>query len=167
MKKNQTQTRHQNVFDFLNRHKTLMGFGLAVLVALVCYFVGAAQGRGTMNAQKSAYVTQLQSARAQLAAAGSRAHLMAARGSVYRAAADLDNRNFGTADSDLQMAAKSLGSVDAVSASVDPTALAALKEELAQTKIVVATDFADQHALLIELAVKLDQMIPEDSAASS
>jgi hypothetical protein len=167
MRGNQTQTRPRKVFDFLNRHRTLMGFGLAVLVAIVCYFAGATQGRGAMNAQKSAYEAQLQSARTQLVAADSRAHLMAARGSVYRAAADLDSRNFGTADSDLQNAAKSLASVDAVSAGVDPTALAGLQQEVAQVKIVVATNFADQHALIIELALKIDRMLPEDSAVSS
>lgn len=63
MNNDQTETGPQKVFDFLNRHRTLMGFELAALVAILCYFAGAVQGRGAMNAQKSAYETQLQSVR--------------------------------------------------------------------------------------------------------
>ncbi|BDI34097.1 hypothetical protein CCAX7_61480 [Capsulimonas corticalis] len=92
---------------------------------------------------------------------------MAARGSVYRAATDLDSRNFGTANSDMQKAAKSLSSVHAASAGLDSTALAGLKQETAQAKIVVATNFSDQHALIIQLALKLDRMLLENSAGSS
>ena len=91
----------------LNAALIVAGVAVALMIAL--YFGGLlsarSQGASELAAQKKQYDGQVsglqadkQKAEADLAASQNLTHLMQARGSLYRTSLDLDQRNFGTAN---------------------------------------------------------------------
>lgn len=143
----------------------LIAAGGVVALILGVYFWGHFQTRSQLGAQQaeheqriSAVQDQLQNAQAQLAIASNRNQLLLARTDLYRTAADLDARNFGTANTRLQQAAAALGKVDASGAGVDAQQIATLRDAIAGTNINVATDLQQQRSQVLEFAAQLDAM---------
>ncbi len=146
---------------------------IVVLVALLAgaglYFLGrwqanrAAVGeRVTLQRQVQQTQAQLGQSQAQLAAAESRSRLLQARGTLYQAAVDLERRNFGTANTHLQSAARILATADATAARVDVQALDSVQRSLAATNLNVATDLQAQRARVLELAARLETLLPSE-----
>ena len=140
---------------------------VAVVIALLLgvYFWGHFQTRSQLGAQQTeheqritAVQDQLQKAQAQLAIANNRNQLLLARTDLYRTAADLDARNFGTANTRLQEAAAALGKVDATGGDLDAAKLAALRGAIAKTNINVATNLQQQRNQVLDFAAQLDAM---------
>jgi len=143
----------------------LIAGAVAVALILGVYFWGQAQSRQQLGAQKieyqqriSAIQGELQQARSELAASSNRNQLLMARTDLYRAAADLDRRNFGIANTRLQEAAAALGKVDGSGAGIDPAELAALRAAIAKTDINVATNLQQQRNQVLDFAARLDAM---------
>lgn len=141
--------------------------GVALLVALGLYWAGLAHGRSQMAQQKSNYEAQLKSARDQTQAAQAQAaalqtqnRVMSARGLLYRAAVALDNRNFGTANDDIQKAQQALAPVQPGDPGVDAGRLNAFRKTLGATRIDVATDTGAAHAQIVDLAAQADGIVP-------
>ncbi len=149
-----------------NRSRNLL-VAAAVVIALIVgvYFWGSFQTRSQLSAQKADYEQrivsvqdQLQTARADMSIANNRNLLLLARTDIYRAAADLDARNFGTANARLQEAGAALGKVNASSGDFDAEKLAALRASIAGTNINVATNLQEQRTQVLGLAAQLDAM---------
>lgn len=118
---------------------------------------GARQGA---EARVAAAETQLQQAQGQVAAAQARNRLLAANVAVFRAAAALDNRNFGVANDLMNAVRSNLQQVEAAAApGLDPAALAAVRERANAVQVSVATDFEAQRDELLGLAADINTLV--------
>lgn len=146
--------------------RTLLIAGAVVALLLLAVVLwGNFQTRSQLDAQQSdheqritAVQQQLEKAQAELAASNNRNQLLLARTDLYRTAADLDARNFGTANTRLQEAAAALGRVNASTGDLDVAKLAALRDAIAKTNINVAVDLQAQRSQVLGFAAQLDAM---------
>ena len=138
----------------------LIGAGVVVLLGAVLYFVGLQAGKTEVATQKAAFdvernglQSQITTANGERDAARERAALMEARGALYRAALDLDARNFGTANNNLKQAAAALQGVQ--KPAVEP-----IRGQIAATDLNVAVNLGDQRAKVLALAEQLNRAAP-------
>jgi len=120
--------------------------------------VAAKDGEIAAGAKRLAESAQL------LLASESRSALFSIRLDIYRALNDLDQRNFGVASERLREAAVRFDSIDAAALGVDASVLASLKEEIAGTQVLVATDFEAQRLRLLEIAALIEAQTAMASA---
>jgi hypothetical protein len=85
---------------------------------------------------------------------------------IYRAAAELDERNFGLANKAVAKAVAALNAVEPADAGIEAAPLAAVRAEAAHVNIAVATDLGAQRAQLLRLAADIDTLV-EASAATT
>lgn len=149
-----------------SRAKTLKMVLLATVIAIALvaagYLTASIQGNSRMAGQKAeheqamvAVQSDLQGAQQALASTTERNQLLSASAALYRTSADLDDRNFGTANAHLQEAAAALAKASADRGGADPE-LARLSTALGQMDINVATDLAAQRSSVLELAAEID-----------
>lgn len=149
-----------------SRFKTakMLLLATAIAIALVAagYTAASIQGSSRMAAQKArheknvlALQDDLQSTRKALASTTARNHLLLASAALYRTTADLDDRNFGTANTHLQEAATAMSKAAAVAGTVDPK-VAKLSADLGRMNINVATDLGAQRSTVLALAAQVD-----------
>ena len=147
---------------------------VVVVLLLVVYLWGQWQTRERLSAQEADYQQRiaavekrLGTTQEELVAATNRNRLLMARTDLYRAAADLDQRNFGTANTRLQEAAAALAKVDPSSGDIDAEKLGALRASIAKTNINVATDLQQQRNLVLDLAAQLDALVLDGSGPAA
>lgn len=145
------------------RNLIIMAVVVAALLILGVYLWGNVQTRNQLSAQQtehdqriSTMQEQLQTTEQELAATQNRNLLLTARTDLYRAAAALDQRNFGIANTHLRQVEQALGKVDAASAGLDVAGLNQLRSSLDGLNINVATDLQDQRNQVLSLASQLD-----------
>ncbi|MHB8441406.1 MAG: hypothetical protein ACYC8W_07245 [Candidatus Tyrphobacter sp.] len=133
-----------------------------VLIAagIVAYFVGGSLSRGQSAQRVTAVQAHLQSAQRQLAIFQSIGRLLRASNAVYRAAAALDDRNFGTANTYVNDAIAYLRAVDPAAIGVDPQKVAALESQAVGARTSVATNLQVQRAQLLSLGRAIDALVP-------
>jgi predicted negative regulator of RcsB-dependent stress response len=160
----------------LSSNKTRMVLVAAVVVILLMigiYYWGNVQTRNQLTAQEAQYEqritsvdAQLQQARGELAEARNRNHLLMARTALYRTAADLDQRNFGTANTRLQEAEAALRQVNASAGGLDAAELDSLRSSIEGMNLNVATNLQDQRNQVLDLASRLDQIAFEGTGTA-
>lgn len=160
----------------LSSNKTRLVLVAAVVVILLMigiYYWGNVQTRNQLTAQETDYQqrvasveSRLQETQRELSAARNRNHLLIARTALYRTAADLDQRNFGTANTRLQEAEAALGRVDASTGGVDAAGLDGLRASIKGMNINVATNLQEQRNQVLELAAQLDAMAFQDAGTA-
>ncbi|MDQ3510482.1 MAG: hypothetical protein M3414_02100 [Pseudomonadota bacterium] len=145
------------------RNLIIMAVVVAALLILGVYLWGNVQTRNQLSAQQtehdqsiSTLQERLQTTERELAATRNRNLLLMARTDLYRAAAALDQRNFGIANTHLRQVEQALGKVDAASAGLDVAGLNQLRSSLDGLNINVATDLQDQRNQVLSLASQLD-----------
>ncbi|MBA3486721.1 MAG: hypothetical protein H0T88_05970 [Lysobacter sp.] len=145
------------------RNLIIMAVVVAALLILGVYLWGNAQTRNQLSAQQtehdqsiSTLQERLQTTERELAATRNRNLLLMARTDLYRAAAALDQRNFGIANTHLRQVEQALGKVDAASAGLDVAGLNQLRSSLDGLNINVAIDLQDQRNQVLSLASQLD-----------
>jgi predicted negative regulator of RcsB-dependent stress response len=147
-----------------SRFKTLKLVLLATVVAIVLvaagYLTASIQGSSRIAAQTAeheqallAIQKDLQGAQQALASTLERNQLLSASAALYRTSADLDDRNFGTANAHLQEAAAAMDK--AAEGAANPE-FARLSTALGQMDINVATDLAAQRSSVLQLAAEID-----------
>ena len=152
----------------------LVAAAVVVALLLIVYLWGQSQTRERLSAQEADYQQRivavekrLQTTQEELVAATNRNRLLMARTDLYRAAADLDQRNFGTANTRLQEAAAALAKVDPSSGDIDAKQLGDLRASIAKTNINVATDLQQQRNRVLELAAQLDALVLDGSGTAA
>jgi hypothetical protein len=145
---------------FSGTRNWLIVVGVLVVAGVAAYFVGNAAGTREAAAAKA----QLQGAQTQVASLQSVKQLLTADVWAYRAAAALDNRNFGVANDAVAKVVASLNAVDGAAAGVDNAPLAALKTEAAGVRISVATNLEPQRTQLIRLADGITSLSDQSAA---
>lgn len=143
----------------------LIGAVVALLLGAILYFVGLQAGKAQLATQKATFdvernglQSKITTANGERDAARERAALMEARGALYRAAIDLDARNFGTANTHLKEAATALGAVQ--KPGIEP-----LRSQISATDLNVAVNLADQRAKVLDLAGQLNRVMPAATTA--
>lgn len=127
---------------------------LLLLAGSGLYFGGLLQGRNQ-------YARRLQEAERLLSINQNRGYLLKARGELYRAALDLERRNFGTANKNLDQAAGAIRAVSPKAADVDTKQLEALQSDINAIDLNVATDLEAQRTKVLEMATRVEQLTPE------
>ncbi len=138
----------------------LIGAAVALVLGALLYFAGLQAGRAQLATQAAKFgvernglSSKVTTAQSERDAARDRAAMMETRAALYRAAIDLDARNFGTANTHLKEAAAALGRV------TNP-ATSGLRGEIAATDLNVAVNLGDQRATVLGFAAQLNQMMP-------
>lgn len=131
--------------------QVLATVGVMLLVGLILFFVGLLQGKKPIPELEQRAVA----AEAVLAQTQDEARLWSALAYIYRASADLDARNFGTANENLHQAARSLDGLQAT----DGAGVDELRRLMADTDLTVAEDLEAQRARLLSYAQELDAYI--------
>lgn len=130
--------------------QALIALALLLVVAVVFYFVGRAQGRGPVPVLEQ----RAAEAEAGVAAVHDRARLAEALALTYRTTLDLDARNFGIANEHLHAAAAALDGLSGV----DGTAVDELRRRMAETDLAVAADLAAQRAQVLAFAEEIETL---------
>jgi len=140
----------------------LLAAAAAIVLVAAGYFTASIQGNSRMDALKAehqqavlAVQNELRSARTALASTTERNHLLSASAALYRTSADLDDRNFGTANMHLQEAAAAMAKAAAAGGDADPE-LGRLSAVLGEMNINVAADLAAQRSRVLQLAAEVD-----------
>ena len=138
----------------------LIGVLLVLILGAILYFVGLQAGKAQLAAQAAKFgvernglQSQITTAQSERDAALNRAFLNQARAALYRAAIDLDARNFGTANTHLQEAATALGPVRSPDTS-------ALQQQISATDLNVAVNLSDQRKKVLGFAEQLNALTP-------
>ncbi|MDQ3269866.1 MAG: hypothetical protein M3Q11_06725 [Pseudomonadota bacterium] len=172
---NTSESEHRPARASSARNLIIAAVAIALLIILGVYLWGNAQTRNQLSAQQTEHdqrigqlQSQLQATQGELASARSRNQLLMARTDLYRAAAALDLRNFGIANTHLRQAEQALGKVDASNANLDAAKLNQLRSSIDALDINVATNLQDQRNRVLEVASRLDAIAlegPEGTAA--
>lgn len=117
-----------------------------------------------LQAQLRQAETELTQTQEQLTASEDRRHLLRALTALYQASVALDQRNFGVANNHIETAAAELANLQG-SGEIAPDSLAQLSQDVANTRIDVAVNLEVQRGQVLNLATRLQQLIPEDDLA--
>jgi len=151
---------------FLSKVKTILSALLLIAVSGgIGYGVGILQNRGQVKqvreeqaAALTEVETQLTAAEAQVAAAEARSEYTRVQLRLLESIDELEQRNFGNANTQLRLASETLGKIEI---SKDPEALAALKEELSTAEINFAVNPVEQRRLMLGYAEQIEGLLPE------
>jgi hypothetical protein len=150
------------------RGPTRVRMALYVAAAVLLWLLGWWMGRSgpmaelvTVNERLTTVQAQAdagEKARAKIVAAG---NLLESHIALLQTINELDQRNFGLAESHLQAARQWLAKTDAAEAGIDAAALAALKQELDATSLAVAVDLNVQRNALLSIEAKFRALSTE------
>ena len=155
--------------------KIAAGVTTVVLIGAALYGVGRWQGYSNSLPQQAEIEMQVEEAQAdveamqaqleqtqqQLLVAQNYRYLMEARAALYHTAVDLEERNFGIANANVQEAANALGQVQAVEDYFDTEKISSLRELIAQTDLNVAVNLQQQRSLVLNFVTQLDDIVPD------
>jgi hypothetical protein len=137
-----------------------IGLIIGLIAAAAAYFAG----QNKANTQVRALQSQLTEAQSRLAPLEATNTILRARGLVQSAVAALEQRNFGSADTDIKTASGLLESVPP-GGGADADRLAALGKQLEDVKVRVSDDVGAQRSRLTDLAAQMDSLLPAPDAA--
>ena len=139
---------------------------IIIVAAIVLFAIGWWRGGVAPKAQVQQLTSELSQSRESDAAAQrerdeARAGmtLREAQVALLQANMELDRRNFGIANEHIERAAERLATIDAATLTLDEARVQALREELAQTNLNLATDLAEQRAHLSRLADEINDIV--------
>jgi len=135
--------------------RTIVLVLVGIVVAVVLYVVGFVNGRS----QASELRTQLEAAQENLAKVTEQRDVALARTLLYRAATDLEERNFGKAQDRLSEAVTTLKAL-APGGGEGGDAIRGLQKQLEETRIDVSANVESQRAAVLALARRLDSLQP-------
>jgi hypothetical protein len=147
--------------------------GVGVVLALIAFLVGLLSGRAALTEQAEAHEAELVERRQELSRAvdelatqRARGHLLQARAAIYRAASDLDRRNFGLANQSIEEAAQALAATEAAPLGIEAGDLAEVHAQVEGLRLEVAADLEEQRTRLLDAAARLDRLIQRKKEAA-
>ncbi len=140
---------------------------IALIVCVVLYWWALHQGNVRLAAEREIFNKQLQNVNSRLVFSECSLRLMQARLLLCRAISDLDQNNFGLANTKLQEAAAALGALNASIIGIDPTKLEAFRKEMAATHLIVTPNIDEQRSIVVTLSGRLDDLAPKTAAPVS
>ncbi len=150
--------------------RILIGLGATIVTGAVIYGIGWWQGRSHVSVEDEEIKSvqqELKQTQNQLEAVKNYSYLMQARAALYHSAVDLDQRNFGTANTRLQEASTALGKVKDTSADLDAQKISSLQKNISQTNINVAVNLEKQRQQILKYVTQLNALIPEETTINN
>ena len=145
----------------MERYKHIVVWVIVViLLSFLTYGIARYQARGELAAAKATCSQRLESLGQRLSAAEAANRLLQARIAIYRCLTDLDQRNFGIANTRVREAAVALAAIDPARLGIDATHLDTIRRAVSETNIAVTLDLEEQRNRLLGIAVQLDQLLP-------
>ncbi|KST65828.1 BRO1 domain-containing protein [Mastigocoleus testarum] len=148
----------------------LIGVSATIVTGAAIYGIGWWQGRSHVSVNNEEITEEIKSVRQelqqtqnQLEAVRNYGYLMQARAALYHSAVDLDQRNFGTANTRLQEASTALGEVKDNSGTLDINKISSLQKNISQTNINVAVNLQKQRRQILKHVNQLNSLIPEET----
>lgn len=144
--------------------KILLGFFVMAIAGAVLYGLGWQQGRSQAQSSQQKLKSlekELQVSQGQVNSLKNRNSLTQARAALLQTAVDLDQRNFGVANTNLQVAATALSQIQR-SDNIDMAKLTELQKNIAQTNINVAVNLEEQRQKILIFVSDLNKLIPDD-----
>ena len=145
----------------------LIGVTVSIVTGVAIYGIGWWQGRSHVSVEDEEIKSvqqELEETQNQLEVVRNYGYLMQARAALYHSAVDLDQRNFGTANTRLQEAYTALGKVEDTSGSLDTQKISSLQKNISQTNINVAVNLEKQRQQVLKYVNRLNNLIPEETA---
>jgi len=133
---------------------------ILIFVGIALYWVGLSQGRSQLEAERKTFNSQLEQMNSKLVSAEYNSRLNQARFLLCRTVLDLDQRNFGLANTRLNEASAALGNINAAMIGVDQGRFDALRKEIAATEINVALNLEEQRGRVFSFSEQLEALLP-------
>ncbi|MGB3641967.1 MAG: hypothetical protein WBA39_30980, partial [Rivularia sp. (in: cyanobacteria)] len=142
--------------------KILIGVVIAAIAGAGLYGAGWWQGRSQFAGDDEPIKRELQQTKELLNTATNRAYLMEARGDLYDVTVNLDERNFGMANTRLQEAAAALGKVEDGEGNLNINKIQELQKAVAKKNINVAVNLEQQRNSVLSYINVLNKLIPAE-----
>jgi hypothetical protein len=146
--------------------KILIGIVLATIAGAGLYGAGWWQARSQFSNDEEPIKQELEQTKEQLNIATNRAYLMEARGDLYDTTVNLDQRNFGIANTRLQEAAAALGKVEDVNGNLNINKIQELQKAVAKNNINNAVNLEQQRNTVLSYINLLNKLIPAEEILS-
>ena len=151
----------------MNNTKQLgVGAVVAIIIGIVFYVAGFWHAANRASATVHNLTSELNSLQTKVTTMNNQDQMLHARLDLFKAAGDMDQRNFGLANGHLKEASAALAAVDARSAGVNPTQLGILLGQLGNFNVTVATDLEAQRTQVLEFGNQLDALMAGPAATS-
>ncbi len=142
--------------------KILIGIVIAIITGAALYGAGWFQARSQFSSDDEPLKRELQETKEQLIAERNRTYLMEARGDLYDVTVNLDERNFGMANTRLQEAAAALGKVEDTDGNLNISKIQELQQAVAKKNINVAVNLEQQRNTVLSYINVLNKLIPAE-----
>ncbi|BAY84919.1 hypothetical protein NIES267_44170 [Calothrix parasitica NIES-267] len=142
--------------------KILIGIVIATIAGAALYGAGWFQARSQFSSDDEPLKRELQQTKEQLITERNRTYLMEARGDLYDTAVNLDERNFGMANTRLQEAAAALGKVEDTDDNLNISKIQELQKAVAKKNINVAVNLEQQRNTVLSYINVLNKLIPTE-----
>jgi hypothetical protein len=136
-----------------------IGILAATLLMCAAYYVGFARGHGELQALKNDYEKQLGAMQQKAVVCESRNSLSLARLALYRTVLDLEQKNFGLANSHIRQAASSLSQMSPALVGTDSAKLEAIRRSVAAMNFEPAASVDDQRSSILNAAMQLETIV--------
>ncbi len=146
---NDTTDKDNKGSAFAKFKKILIGMVVATIAGAALYGAGWWQGRSQFSSDV-------------LNRATNRAYLMEARGDLYDVTVNLDERNFGMANTRLQEAAAALGKIEDTDGNLNISKIQELQKAVAKKNINVAVNLEQQRNTVLSYINVLNKLIPAE-----
>lgn len=151
---------------FMAKMKTLLSALLLIAVSSgIGYGVGRVQSNLKVKQAQTDKATaladvesQLSEANGKVAAAEARSEYAQVQLRLLESIDELEQRNFGNANTQLRLASETLGKIEI---SQNPEQLAELKEELSTAEINFAVNPVEQRKLMLSYSEKIESLLPK------
>ena len=142
--------------------KILIGIVIAIIAGAALYGAGWFQARSQFSSDDEEIKRELQQTKEQLVTERNRTYLMEARGDLYDTAVNLDDRNFGIANTRLQEAAVALAKVENLNGTLNINKIKELQTAISKMNINVAVDLEQQRNTVLSYVNVLNKVIPAE-----
>lgn len=144
----------------------LVCLALLLLIGFGLYGWGLSRGRAELARQKAAGETQIAQAhqqnaqsQTQLTAAETQNCLLTGQSYLYEASISMEQRNFGTANDDVQKASQALSQIQAADMGADFEPLNALRQTIGSTNVAIAGDLQAQRSHILDMAAQVNRFV--------
>lgn len=158
--KNSDKTKKNSAFSKFK--KILIGIVIAIFTGAALYGAGWLQARSQFSNDDEQIKRELEQTKEQLITERNRTYLMEARGDLYDTTVNLDQRNFGVANTRLQEAAAALSKVEDVNGNLNIKKIQELQTAISKKNINVAVNLEQQRNSVLSYINVLNKLIPAE-----
>lgn len=148
-----------------NPTRVLIAVAVLILLGAALFWIGLSKGRSQLETERQSFNAQLQQSNAKAVSAEYNARLTQARFLLCRTAVDLDQRNFGLAQTHLKEAEAALRAINPGMVGIDAARFEALLKDISGTNLNVAINLEEQRNQVLNFSTRLEDMMPRPAPA--